>query len=629
MFTNCATFVAMNYLSIEDVSKSFGIKKIYQNLSFGLDKGDKMALIARNGTGKSTLLKGIANIDPPDSGKIIFRNDIKVGYLAQEQFFDPEANLMETLFEGDSPVLKAIKKYEEVLAKGDMGEEYQHAFDEMDKLKAWDYESRVKQILFQLQLEDLQQKTGTLSGGQKKRLGLAKELINDPDLLILDEPTNHLDIEMIEWLESYFVKTGMTLLLVTHDRFFLDKVCNVILELDGGEMFRYKGNYTYFLEKKAERESLQEVVTAKAKKLMNSELDWLRRQPKARTTKSKSRISAFDDIKDRASKKVNKDKVTLDINVTRMGSKTVEFHNVGKTFDGKEIIRGLNYTFLREERVGIIGKNGSGKSTILNLITGLIEPDTGKVVIGDTVSFGYYTQSGIKFKPEARVIEAVRDIADVIPMAGGRKITAAEMLERFLFPRSMHFDFIRTLSGGEKRRLYLLTVLMKNPNFLILDEPTNDLDIYTLNVLEDYLLDFKGVVVVVSHDRHFMDKVVEHSFVLEDNLKFRDFPGNYSQYKYASEQEKKNEKKPVANREVKSTSNQNSVKTKLTYAEKIEYEKLENEIELIEQQKVEITETLSEIQDSDELVKLSLQLGDLDKELDAKSERWIELAEYL
>ena len=619
----------MNYLSIENVSKSFGIKKIYENLSFGLDKGDKMALIARNGTGKSTLLKGIAGIDPPDSGSIILRNDIKVGYLAQEQNFDPESNLMETLFEGDSPISLAIKNYEEILASGDMGEAYQMAFEEMDKLNAWDYESRVKQILFQLQLENLTQKTSTLSGGQKKRLGLAKELIKEPDLLILDEPTNHLDLEMIEWLESYFAKSPIALLLVTHDRFFLDRVCNVILELEGGEMYRYKGNYTYFLEKKAERESLQEVVTAKAKKLMNSELDWLRRQPKARTTKSKSRIGAFDEIKERASKKVNKDKVSLDINVSRMGSKTVEFHNVSKSFDDMDLIKGFNYTFLRKERVGIIGKNGSGKSTLLNMMTGELKPDTGKVVVGDTVNFGYYTQSGIDFKPDHRVIEAVREIADIIPMHGGKKITAAQMLERFLFPRSMHFDYIRTLSGGEKRRLYLLTILMQNPNFLILDEPTNDLDIYTLNVLEDYLLEFQGVVVVVSHDRHFMDKVVEHCFVLGEKDGMRDFPGNYSQYKYTKEQEKKAEKPKVQTNQSTKKNEGEKVKTKLTYAEKIEYEKLEKEIEEIEGEKKDITAKLSETQEPEELVKLSNHLGELDKILEEKEERWLILSEFV
>lgn len=619
----------MNYLSVENVSKSFGVKKIYENLSFGIDKGEKVAIIASNGTGKSTLLKGIVGIDPPDTGNIIFRNNIKVGYLAQQQKFDPEATVFDTLFEGKTPVLKAIAAYEAVIASGDMGEAYQKAFDTMDKLQAWDYESRVKQILHKLKLEDLQQYTATLSGGQKKRLGLAKELINEPDLLILDEPTNHLDLEMIEWLEDYFAKTQMALLLVTHDRFFLDNVCNVILELEEGVMYRHKGNYSYFLQKKTEREQVLETVTAKAKKLMKSELEWLNRQPKARTTKSKSRISAFDGIKEKASHKLNKDKVTLDINVTRMGSKTVEFHNVSKGFDGKQLIQNFSYTFLRQERVGIIGKNGTGKSTLLNMMTGNLQPDTGKVVIGDTVQFGYYTQAGMNFKEDQRVIEAVRDIADIIPMHGGKKITAAQMLERFLFPRSMHFNYIRTLSGGEQRRLYLLTVLMANPNFLILDEPTNDLDIYTLNVLEEYLLEFTGVVVVVSHDRHFMDKIVQHCFVLKKGKEVRDFPGNYTLYREAEKREKQAKVKKETSSPNPANSDEKKEKTKLTYAEKIEFEKLEQEIETLETEKKSLIEKLNTTTEADDLVEISTKIGEIDQELEPKELRWMELGEYV
>ncbi|NNC83955.1 MAG: ABC-F family ATP-binding cassette domain-containing protein, partial [Flavobacteriales bacterium] len=519
----------MNYLSVESLSLSYGAKRIFEDLSFGIDRGEKVGLIARNGSGKSSLLNAIMGQESVDSGTVTFRNGITLGYLAQRQHFDPKSTILETIFQGDSTQMRAIRQYEELLDEGKEDERFYAALSEMERTQAWSVESMAKEILYKLGLERMDKVIGELSGGQQKRLGLAMELIKEPDLLILDEPTNHLDLEMTEWLEGHLSTTNSTLLLVTHDRYFLDNVCNVILELEDNTLYRHKGNYTYYLEKKQEREENIATVVSKAKSAMRKELDWIRRQPKARGTKAKYRIQAFDDLKKTASTRLDKDEMRLEINVPRMGSKVVELHKVSKSYDGRTLIDKLSYIFLRQDRVGIIGRNGTGKSTLLNLITDRLEPDQGKVVIGDTVVFGYFTQSGLQFKEGQRVSEAVREIADVIPLTKGHKISAAQLLERFMFPRSMHFNHISTLSGGEQRRLHLLRVLMANPNFLILDEPTNDLDIFTLQVLEDYLEEYPGVVVVVSHDRHFMDRIVEHTFAFEGEGRIKDYPGNYSQ----------------------------------------------------------------------------------------------------
>jgi len=617
----------MNYLSVEKISKSFGVRLIYEDLSFGIAKGEKVGLIAKNGTGKSTLLKGLMGIDTPDTGEIVWRNGITVGFLSQEQQFDPELRVIDCVFEGDSPILKAIENYEAAVAEGSSGEALQNAMNQMDQLGAWDYDAKVKEILHRLQLKDFEQKVGILSGGQKKRLGLAIELIKQPDMLILDEPTNHLDLEMIEWLEGFLSQAQTTLFMVTHDRFFLERVCDVILELDEGEMYRHKGNYSYYLSKKQEREENLHAVTMKARSAMKTELEWIRRQPKARGTKSKARVDAFDDLKATASRNLNKDEMRLEINITRMGSKVVEFHKVGKSYGDRTLIDNFSYVFKRQERVGIIGPNGCGKSTLLDMMTGKLTPDKGKVVVGDTVRFGYYTQSGLNFKAGQKVIDSVREIADVIPLTKGQKLTAAQMLERFLFPRDMHFDFIEKLSGGEKRRLHLLRVLMDNPNFLILDEPTNDLDIFTLNVLEEYLLDYPGVVLIVSHDRHFMDKLVEHTFTFEGDGVINDFPGGYSAYRAKFKQDQQMARAQVKEKAVAKEESSGG-KKKLTYAERIEYGKLEEEIAVLETKKDELGVKLNDLSDHEELMAMSKEIGELQGEIDEKTMRWMELAEY-
>ncbi|MEM7162649.1 MAG: ABC-F family ATP-binding cassette domain-containing protein [Bacteroidota bacterium] len=616
-----------NILSVENISKRFGDKVIYQNLSFGLSEGQKVALIAKNGAGKSTLLKGLASIDLPDEGNVIFRNNTVIGYLPQDADFNPHSTIFEALYESEDEGLRAIRNYDKALTQGWEGDKLQEAYDRMDELNAWDRELKTKQILTKLKLEPLDREIRVLSGGEVKRLSLAQQLIHNPDFLMLDEPTNHLDLDMIEWLEDYLASTKMTVLMITHDRYFLERVCNVILELDQFQLFKYKGNYSYFLEKKEEREANLLSSTAKAKSLMKTELDWIRRQPKARGTKAKYRVDQFKELKKRASVRLEKDSVNLEINITRIGSKIVEFHNVSKSIGDRLLFSGFNYVFKRNDRVGIIGKNGSGKSTFLNLLTGSDKVSSGKIVIGETVSFGYYTQSGLNFKEGQKVIEAVRDIAEVVPLVRGQKITAAQLLERFLFPRKMHFNHISTLSGGERRRLYLLTVLMQNPNFLILDEPTNDLDIFTLQVLEEYLEQFPGVLLIVSHDRYFMDKLVEHTFVFKEDQSIADFPGNYTQYriKEAAKKDVSHLKEKKIN---KTSAKEKGEKTKLTYAERLEFKKLDEDIERLESLKKEKAEELHGLTDYELISKISEQLDDLQNELDMKTERWMYLADF-
>ena len=618
----------MNLLSVENISKAFGERIILENISFGINKDQKIAFIAKNGTGKTTLLNIIAGKDQPDSGQVVFRKGIHIGFLSQNPSFNEELTVEETIFATDNPILRLIQEYEHALQHPENEMAYQKAFEQMERHNAWDFETQYKQILFRLKLDNLQLKVKNLSGGQKKRLALANVLISKPDLLILDEPTNHLDLEMIEWLEQYFAKENLTLFIVTHDRYFLERVCNEILELDNGELFNYKGNYSYFLEKKEQRLAQEQASVEKAKNLYVKELDWMRRQPKARTTKSKSRIDDFYKIKEAAHKRRKEHSVQLEINMERLGSKTVEFHNVSKSFGDLRVLNKFNYNFLRGERVGIIGKNGTGKSTFLNLLTSAITPDSGKIVVGDTIKFGYYTQDGIEVQQGQKVIEVIQKYGDYIPLLKGRTLSAGQLLERFLFDRKKQYDYVEKLSGGELKRLYLCTVLIQNPNFLILDEPTNDLDIVTLNVLEDFLLDYPGCLVVVSHDRYFMDKIVDHLFVFKGNGEVEDFPGNYTDYRVYEESVPPTDDTPKKEA-TKNTWRKDGTKG-LSFNEQKEYNRLEKEIAQLEEKKTAIEATFAEGSLSSNVIQeQSVALQETLTAIEEKTERWFELTEKL
>ena len=621
----------MNYLSVENISKSFGERSLFNNLSFGINEGQKIGFVAKNGTGKTSILNILSGDEPSDSGQVISRKNLKISFLPQEPILDPNATIEEIIQTSDNHIIKIITAYEEALKNPEDSTDYQKAFDLMEANQAWDFETVYKQILSKLKLNDLNQRVSTMSGGQKKRLALANALLGQPQLLILDEPTNHLDLEMIEWLEDFFAKSNITLFMVTHDRFFLERVCNEIIELEDGKLFSYKGNYSYYLEKRKARIENFTSETKKAKQLFKQELEWMRRQPKARTTKSKSRIDDFQDIKSRAHQRRNDHEVQLELNMERLGTKVVELHAISKTFDDKKILDQFEYNFLKGERIGIIGKNGTGKSTFLNMITGNIAPDKGKVVIGDTVKFGYYTQKGIHIKEGQKVIDVVREFGDFIPLKKGRQISAQQLLERFLFDRKKQYDFVDKLSGGERKRLYLCTVLIKNPNFLILDEPTNDLDIVTLNVLENFLLDFPGCLIVVSHDRYFMDKIVDHLFVFRGDSLVEDFPGNYSDFRIYEDS------KPPQNKKVSSERNSNKSnwkkqdnKAKLSYQEQKEYQRLEREIANLEREKKALENKFTtENWEADEIQKQSIQLQNIIESLNNKTERWFELSSLL
>ncbi|MAX79178.1 MAG: ABC transporter [Crocinitomicaceae bacterium] len=623
----------MNYLSVENISKRYGERVLFEGLSFGLDKGQKSALIARNGTGKTTLMNILAGLDTPDTGEVTYRNEIKVSFLPQEPHFDPQQRVGDALFHSEAPAVKAIREYEEAIESNDT-DRMQKAIDKMDQLAAWDFEVQIKQILTKLKIHHFDQTISTLSGGQKRRLALAGVLIEEPDLLILDEPTNHLDLDMIEWLEEYLRTGNLTLLMVTHDRYFLENVCDDILEIDNGNLYRYKGNYSYYLEKKEEREQNLNSEISKAKNLMRKELEWMRRQPKARGTKSKARIDAFHDLKGTASQKVKKDELSLNVNMTRLGGKILELHSIVKQYGDFKIVDGFSYKFVKGEKIGIIGPNGVGKSTFLNMVMDLEQPDGGTIKTGETVVFGYYAQQGLNFKPGKRVIEVVKDIAEFIPLAKGKTYSAAQMLERFLFPRSQHYVVVDKLSGGEKRRLYLLTILMKNPNFLILDEPTNDLDVLTLTVLEDFLQEFDGCVLIVTHDRFFMDRLVDHVFVFEGEGVIRDFPGNYTQYRLkkaaedAEEKARKAEEKTTKEEAKPVEQKAPAEKKKLSYKEKREFEMLSGEIEKLETEKAELTAQLnSGTLDHEALQKAGERIQEVIDLLDEKELRWLELSE--
>ena len=622
----------MNYLSVENLTKSFGIRMLFDDITFGIEKGQKVAFIAKNGTGKSTFLNILAGKEGYDSGNVVFRKGVKVGILSQMPEFNESLTISKVLFDSESDQIKAILAYEKAIENPDDNDKMQVAFEQMDVLNAWDYEVRIKQVLGQLNIHNLEQKVSELSGGQKKRIALAQVLIDEPDFIILDEPTNHLDIEMIEWLEGYLTKENMTILMVTHDRYFLERVCNEIIELDDETLYKYKGNYSYYLEKKQEREEVFEANVDKAQNLYKKELEWMRRQPKARGTKAKSREDAFHVTKEVAHQKKDKSKVAIEINMSRLGSKILEIHHAEKAFGDLNILDNFNYVFKQRERVGIVGKNGVGKTTFLDIVLGKQALDSGTIEHGETVVFGYYTQKGMKFNGNKKVIETIKDIAEVIPLAKGKVLTAAQLLERFLFPKHMHYNQVDKLSGGEKRRLYLLTILITNPNFLILDEPTNDLDIVTLNVLEDFLVEFQGCLIIVTHDRYFMDKLVDHLFVFEGNGKIKDFLGNYNDYRLNyKEKEGKGGKEKVAKKEVKVVAEVPKVAQtkKLSYKEKLEFEQLEKDLETLEVKKGKLADLLNQnTQDHEELMKTTKELGNVTTELDDKTDRWLTLSEF-
>lgn len=626
----------VSYLQVENLSKRFGENLLFENISFGIARGDKTALIAKNGIGKSTLLKIIASQDSAQEGSVIFRNDIKIGFLEQEPDLNPNNTLIEEVFRSDSPMLKTIEKYEIALKNNDE-KQLEQLIPEMDSFNAWGFEATAKQILSKLNLNDFNKKISELSGGQKKRVGLAKVLISEPDFFLLDEPTNHLDTEMTEWLENYLTTSKATLLMVTHDRYFLDRVCNRILEIDNNELFSYDGNYSYYLEKREERLAAKTAEIDKARNLFRTEQEWMRRMPQARSHKAQYRIDNFYKLQETASQTTDNKKLELDIQGHRLGKKILNLENVSFTWEGKYYLKDFTYKFSKGDKIGIVGKNGAGKSTFLNIITGALTPEKGTIDVGETVVYGYYKQEGIEFNPEERVIDIVKKLAERIDMGNGRVMSASQFLEYFLFPTKQQYSLVEKLSGGERRRLYLLTVLIKNPNFLILDEPTNDLDIITLNVLEEYLKQFRGCLIVVSHDRYFTDKVCDRVFAFEGEGAVRDFPGNYTQYRnYIEEQEelkqqqKENSKNSSATQSnaPSNTGRNSNRKRKLTFSEKRELEQLEKDIDILNQEKTEIETKLSSgAESADSIVQLSNRYTELKDELDEKELRWLELSD--
>ena len=622
---------SLNYLTLEHINKSYGEKQLFTDLSLTIAKGQKIALIAKNGTGKTTLLRVIAGEEAPEGeqAKILVSKEIRVGYLKQDPDLDPNAAVLEAALDSDNAQVQAIKKLE-LATLLDRQDQIQAAIEAVDNLKAWDIEARIKEILGKLKVHNFDQKVSTLSGGQKKRLALAKILIEEPDFLILDEPTNHLDLDMIEWLEGFLSTQSLTLFMVTHDRYFLERVCTEIVELDDGILHTYRGNYSDYLEKKASRVENEKANLAKTKKLFKKELAWVRRQPQARGTKAKSRVDKFYEIKDKANKQISDDEVALQIDMARLGGKILEAHNVGKSYGDLNILSKFSYKFKKGERVGLAGPNGAGKTTFIKLLTQEIKPDEGKVVVGDTVVFGHYTQDNKSLNEDHKVIESIREIAEFIPLEKGKKLTAESLLEKFLFPRSHQQVYVSQLSGGEKRRLLLLRVLMKNPNFLILDEPTNDLDILTLNVLEDFLLSYPGCLLVISHDRFFMDKLVDHLFIMTGKGKIKDFNGSYSEYKQSTRGQSTIAKSPKATEKTTVAATVDITLRKLSYNEKKEYESLESDIEKLEKRKKEIELLfLDGSLSGDEISELSQELGTVQADISTKEDRWLELAEYI
>ncbi len=628
----------MNYLSVENLTKSFGDRVIFSDLTFGIDQGQKVAIVAKNGNGKTTLLRCLMDLEHYDSGRVVYRNDIRVAFMQQTENLDETHTILEAVFSHDLPELQVVKRYNKALREGDEAT-VNECFEQLTELNAWDIEVKVEQILSVLKLDNTDLLIGSLSGGQKKRVALAQVLIAEADFLILDEPTNHLDLDMIEWLEEYLSKSKSTILMVTHDRYFLEVVCDTIFELEDKTIYKYKGNFSYYLEKKAERQEQLQSTIDKARNTFKKELEWIRRQPKARGTKQKARIESFQDVKKVASQRIDEDELDIPVKMERLGSKILELHRVGKSFGHKVILSDFSYNFQRKERLGIVGNNGTGKSTFLNLIQGKEPLDKGKVVIGDTVVFGYYSQDLIKVDEDKKVIDVIRDIAEFIPLEKGRQMSAAQFLEKFLFDKSMHYNFVHKLSGGEKRRLKLMTVLMANPNFLILDEPTNDLDIFVMGVLEDYLRHFEGCLIVVSHDRYFMDKMVDHLFVFEGNGSIKDIVGNYTEYRKQTAADYKREKleakdgnvtEKVKVTQISQSTEKPAEKKKLSFKEKAEFEQLEKDMEVLEAEKDRLTSTLSDSSlSNEEMMKAGQRLSDVVAELERVTDRWLELSEFM
>lgn len=620
----------MNFLSVENLTKSFGDRLLFSDVSFGIDQGQKVAIVAKNGAGKTTLLNCLMGKESKDSGNVVFRNDIQMAFMEQAENLPLDKTIDEVIYDHSSPKLRLIKSYNEALENNDE-EALSNLFQELTDLDAWELESQVKQFLSVFKLEDVNQNIANLSGGQKKRITLIKVLLSDADFLLLDEPTNHLDLDMIEWLENYLSNSKSTLLMVTHDRYFLEVVCDTILELSNETLFKYKGNFSYYLSKKAEREEQLQSTVEKARNTFRKELDWIRRQPKARGTKQKARIESFHEVKKVASTNLTESELELPVKMERLGSKIIEFHKVSKAFDEKKILSSFSYNVQRKERLGIVGKNGTGKTTFLKMLLGEEPIDAGKIVQGETVVFGHFSQELQAVDPDYKVIDVVKEVAEFIPLEKGKQLSAAQLLERFLFPRSMHYNFVRKLSGGERRRLKLLRVLMSNPNFLILDEPTNDLDIFAMAVLEEYLRNFQGCLIVVSHDRYFMDKMVDHLFVFESEGQIADVIGNYTTYRKMQKLKIKNGKSESSNTEkkVNNVPESSRIKTKLSFKERAEFEVLEKEIEQLELAKIKYTNQLSNGDLSgDKLFETGNKLAEVVEAIELKTNRWLELSEY-
>lgn len=623
----------VNYLQIENLTKSFGDQLLFENISFGVADNQRIALIAKNGTGKTTLLNILTGKEDYNNGTISFRRDLRVSYLEQSPDFPKELSVIDACLQTDNEVVKTIAEYEHSMLSGNH-DNLSEIMGRMDLHNAWDYESRIKQVLGKLKITNFEQKIGELSGGQLKRVALANVLIGEPDLLILDEPTNHLDLEMVEWLEDFLKRSSMALLMVTHDRYFLDRVCTDIIEIDQQKLFQYSGNYSYYLEKREERLDAFSAETERTVNLYRKELEWMRRQPQARATKAKSRIDRFQNIEDRAKLRFNNDKVQLDVKASYLGSKIFEAKYISKAYGDLKILDQFYYNFARYEKMGIIGKNGTGKTTFLKMLLGEVKPDSGSFDVGETVVFGYYSQDGLAFDEQMKVVDVVRDIAEEVHLGNGKKMSASQFLQHFLFTPETQYNYVYNLSGGEKRRLHLCTVLMRNPNFLVLDEPTNDLDIVTLNILEEYLQSFKGCVIVVSHDRYFMDKVVDHLLVFKGDAEIKDFPGNYSDFRdweFDSEERRaKSEKRKVSveTQNIVSEKQPDTAKRKMNFKEKQEFESLEKEIPALETEKLKIETALSSgTLSNDEIMVASKRFAELCDLIDDKTMRWLELSE--
>ena len=618
----------MNYLSVENLSKSYGIRQLFQNLQFGIEKGQKVALLARNGAGKTTLMNILSGKEAPDEGKVIYNKEVRVAYLEQNPKLDFNKSVLENVLKSNNAMSRAIAMYEEALEKNLLLDK---AMAEMEASNAWEYEAKMKQILGALDLHHWNTLAGQLSGGQQRRVALASVLVEEPDFLLLDEPTNHLDLDMIEWLENFLTRSHMTLFMITHDRYFLENITDEILELENGQLYKYKGNFSYYLEKKSEREALEAASQEKQMNLFRRELEWARKMPRARTVKSKSRMDRFQELKESVKRSPETQELSPEINMSRLGSKIVEFHKVKKHWGEKKVLNGWDYVFKTGEKVGLVGPNGAGKTTLLKLMTLNEEPDGGKVVIGDTVVMGYYRQNMGELKEGQRLIEAVRDIAEFIPLTKGRTISAAQMLERFLFPKPMHFQLVESLSGGERKRLQLLLILMKNPNFLILDEPTNDLDVFTLSALEEYLMAYPGCLIIVSHDRYFLDKLVDHLFVLDGQGNVRDIIGTYQQFKDHQSQE--DSAKKGLNKEAEETEKptvSSTTNKKFSFKEKYEWDQIEKRIPELEKLKSQLEEKLQTVLDQHEaLMATSAELAAVIEELNSLELRWLELSEKI